>query len=281
MTLIDTAGTSVAASDGIRIVFAGHYGLEKAKKVQSNFNNLFALMMAGYRVRDAADWRQVDGGEDAFKALLNYIESCQQQPIGDYGHFKKWSREVFIKRAAELTGLKVSPELVHQAADAYWLTLTEETRVFSDALRLSDLIASHNRPLFLVTSSDARLQMQKDGQFIYNPTYSEALKRQRMELLRQKGLRFNAVSIGDPEDKPHLDFFVKALKVAESDLGSTIDPIQAIMLGDSFGGDLQTPKEQLGFGLVALREKDRTEIQINDTRQVTLGNLDDLPRFVS
>lgn len=45
------------------------------------------------------------------------------------------------------------------------------------------------------------------------------------------------------------------------------------MLGDSFGGDLQTPKEKLHFGLVVLRENGRTDTQIDDAKQITLGNL--------
>lgn len=279
-TLIDTAGTSTEASEGIREVFEVYFGVQKAEEVQQNFNILFALMMAGYRVRDD-DWTQVSGGKEAFERLLEYVESCQQQVIAAYGHYKKWSREIFIKRACELAGIDVEPELVHEAADSYWMTLTERTEVFPDALKLSDSITEHNCPLFLVTSSDARLKMQPDGQFVYDPGYSEGLKRQRMELLREKGLRFRAISIGDPEDKPHPNFFTKAINLAESDLGISIEPGSLIMLGDSFGGDLQTPKEQLGFGLVVLRNSECSKTHINDTHQVTLGNLVEIERFLS
>lgn len=278
-TLIDTAGISTSASDGIKTVFEVQFGLDKASEVRENFNNLFTLMMAGYRVQ-SDDWTQVRGGKKAFDSLLAYVESCQQQVIATHGHFKKWSREIFIKRAGEQAELDVTPELVHEAADAYWLSLTEQTSVFPDAIALSDSIATHSRPLFLITSSDARLKMQTDGQFVYDPAYSEALKRQRMELLREKGLKYRAISIGDPEDKPHPDFFLKALKLASTELGESVDVSKAVMLGDSFGGDLQTPKEQLNFGLVILREKDRSQTQVDDKHQVTLGNLEEVQQFL-
>lgn len=280
-TLIDTAGTSTTASNGIRTVFEPTFGAEKASEVQGRFNDLFALMMASYRVKNDEDWTRVPGGQEALHELISYFESSQKQVTAEYGHYKKWSREVFIKCAADDAGISVTPELVHEAADAYWLTLTEQTEVFSDALRLSSVIAEHQRPLFLVTSSDARLKMQSDGQFIYDPAYSEALKRQRIELLRDKGLRFNAMSIGDPEDKPHLDFFNKALRVAGEELGIDIEPSHAIMLGDSFGGDLQTPKERLGFGLVVLREKTKTTTEVNDSHQLSLGDLREVEKFFS
>jgi FMN phosphatase YigB (HAD superfamily) len=134
--------------------------------------------------------------------------------------------------------------------------------------------------LFMVTSSDARLKMQPDGQFIYDPEFSEALKRKRIELLKGKGLKFDAISIGDPEDKPHPDFFNKALRVAEAEIGAPVDTRNAIMLGDSYGGDLQTPKEILGFGMVVLRENGKPSVQINDASQVSLGALTEAERFL-
>jgi FMN phosphatase YigB (HAD superfamily) len=236
-------------------------------------------MMAGYRVRDD-DWQAVEGGKEAFDGLVSYFEASQQQVKATYGHFKKWSREVFIKRAAEQAEVAVTPELVHDAADAYWLTLTERTQLFPDALQLSNDIAAHGRPLFMVTNSDARLKMQPDGQFIYDPEFSEALKRKRIELLKGKGLKFDAISIGDPEDKPHPDFFNKALRVAEAEIGAPVDTRNAIMLGDSYGGDLQTPKEILGFGMVVLRENGKPSVQINDASQVSLGALTEAERFL-
>ena len=122
---------------------------------------------------------------------------------------------------------------MHEAADAYWMNLTRHATVFDDAIELANTIAKNGRPLYLATSSDARLRMQDDGTFVYDPRISEALKRERLEMLRHNGLQFNAISIGDPEDKPSIPFFEKAVSLAERDLGP-VAAQNAIMLGDSF-----------------------------------------------
>ncbi len=279
-TLIDTAGTTMSASKGIKRVFSVKFTSEQAQQVQDNFNNIFQLMMTGYRVKGEEDWQQVPGRKEAFDKLIDDIESAQVRVKQRYGAIKKWSREVFVKLAAEQAGLKIPPELVHESADAYWITLTEQTTVYPHALNLIQEIKRHNRPIYLITSSDGRLKMDQEGQFDYDPEYSEVLKRQRIELLREKGVSFNALSIGDPEDKPHLDFFEKGIKIAEQDLGKAVDTKNAIMVGDSFGGDLQMPKEQLGFGLVVLFQKARVNTEINDEHQITTGNLLDVINFI-
>jgi hypothetical protein len=279
-TLIDTEGASLLASEGVRQVFIPHCGEDKATEIKINFNAVFKLVVQGYRVRHVRDWQNVDGGKQAFDEVMNVMTALQLQVQKEYGHIKKWSREIYARIAAEKAGVSVTSELIQAAGDAYWITLTEQVTIFPDALRLTNTIAEHGRPLYLVTSSDARLIMQPDGQFTYDPAYSEALKRSRIELLRSRGLRFNTVSIGDPEDKPHVDFFMKPIKVAEAELGHPIDYASAIMLGDSFGGDLQTPKEQLGFGLVVLRERNHT-LQVDDEHQLTVGNLGDVAQFLS
>lgn len=280
-TLINTSSVSPASSEGIRIVFEPYCGPKKAREVQSNFNVLWDLMIDGYRVAHEDDWKTVQGGEQAFDELVAYFANSQREVQATYGHIKKWSREIFIKLAAERTGITVSPELVHEAANAYWMTLMEHVSIFSDAKKLTDKIFAHHRPLYLVTSSDGRLMMQPDGQFVYDPPYSEGLKRERVERLRNKGLNFNLISIGDPEDKPHRDFFNKALRMAREDLGRSFDHNNAIMLGDSFAGDLQTPKEQLGFGLTVLRDENQAGMIVKDEHQVITNDLGDVIRYLT
>ena len=51
------------------------------------------------------------------------------------------------------------------------------------------------------------------------------------------------------------------------------------MLGDSFAGDLQTPKEKLGFGLVVLREGSRDTTLVKDS-QLAVGSLGEVVRFL-
>lgn len=280
-TLINTAQASFPASEAFANVLIPHCGDDKAGAVQTYFNQMMELMLAGYRVQRYEEWQQVTGGKAAFDKLNTAIAVRQTLVQSAYGHVKKWSRELFIKLAAEKAEVNLSPELLHEAADAYWLAISQSSQVYPDALKLVIEIYRHKRPLYLVTSSDARLKMREDGQFTYDPAYSEGLKRQRMELLREKELLFNAVSIGDPEDKPHLDFFKKAVHIAELDLGTHIDPRNAIMVGDSFVGDLLVPKNQLNFGLVALREQGRKELKIDDERQITTGNLLEVTKFLA
>jgi hypothetical protein len=68
--------------------------------------------------------------------------------------------------------------------------------------------------------------------------------------------------------------------MAETDLGRRIDCSNAIMLGDSYAGDLQTPKEQLGFGLVVLREDGHTQPEIVDAHQITVSDVHDTVQFL-
>ncbi len=279
-TLIDTAGVSISASEGVRKVFSEEYTEQQAKQVQNNFNDIFQIMMTGYRVKNDDEWQQVAGGKAAFDKILENIENHQIRVKQKFGVIKKWSREVLVKLASDKANLNITPELVRKAADAYWLTLTEQTVVFSHVPELMQTIKKYNRPIYLLTSSDGRLRMDEGGQFDYDPQYSETFKRRRIELLRKKGIFFNALSIGDPEDKPHLDFFLKGLKIAEEDLGYAINTKHAIMVGDSFEGDLQVPKEQIGFGLVVLFQKDRMKTEIVDEHQIITGNLSEVVNFL-
>ena len=265
-TLIDTAGTTLAASEGIRLVFKTKFGPKVAKKVQDNFNNIFNLMLRGHQARESHKTQE-------YEDLISKVESLQNRVKEKYGSFKKFSREVFIKIAADEAGLETTPDLVHQAAEAYWLELTKKTEVFPGVISLISEIQKHNRPIYLITSSDGRLKMDENGLFDYDPTFSEGFKRRRIELLRQKGIIFDAISIGDPEDKPHLDFFQKAIRIAQQDYGSKLNLSNAIIVGDSYAGDLEVPKEKLGFGLSVLFHKTRSTTEINDSHQISTGDL--------
>jgi FMN phosphatase YigB (HAD superfamily) len=280
-TLVDTAKNSQNASEGINGVFSARFDAETGKKIQDRFNDFYNLMYEGYKVKKEMDWQNVSGGKTAFDELNTRVADHQKNLVAKYGTHKKWSREIFIKLATDDIGMSVTPELVHEAADAYWMTLARLSKPFPETMQLIDQIKSHHRPIYLITGSDARLKMREDKQFEYIPEYSEGLKRERIALLREEGIEFNGLSIGDPEDKPHPDFFQKGIKVAEDDLGHPIDLGNAIMLGDSFAGDLQTPKEQLGFGLVVLFQKDKNSTEVVDKHQLTTGKLNEVGNFLT
>lgn len=275
-TLIDTAGTSHLASEGIRKVFTDYFDLKIANKVTRSFNDIFNLLLAGYRVKQREDWKNVQGGKNAFDTLLNQIESYQINIKKDYGAIKKWSRETLIKIAADMNNLSITPEVVHEGANSYWVTLTNKTIVFSGAKKLFNYLNKKDQPIFLMTSSDARLKMQKNGQFIYDPAYSEKLKRERIELLRRKNLEFRLVSIGDPEDKPSIKFFQKAVSMAEASLGYSLNLNDCIAVGDSYAGDLETPHKRMGFGLVVLFAKGQTNLKNEEDGFISTGDLFEL-----
>lgn len=279
-TLSDTSDVSANATEGMRHIFASRYDDKTGLAIKELVNGYYNLMVQGYRVRLDTDWQRVPGGKQAFDELLAAVYGLQKQVIEQFGAPKKWSREIFVKMAADKIGIPVTAQLVNEATDAYWQELSRITNSYADAVALLAAIRQHKRPIYLMTSSDARLQMQPDGQFSYDPPYSESLKRKRIEQLRQKGINFNVLSIGDPEDKPDRDFFEKGIRIAEADLGQPIDLHKAIMVGDSFGGDLQTPKEQMGFGLVVLVNRDKEQLEIVDRHQLNTNDLSHITEFL-
>jgi len=280
-TLSDTSTVSSDATEGIRRVFKNKFGDKMAEAVKNQVNSYYNLMLSGYRVKNEDGWKNIEGGKSAFNKFVETVESFQPSVVKEYGTMKKWSREIFVKMAADKLGLEVMPELIHEAVDAYWVELSRITSAYTDAVNLINEIKAHNRPVYLLTSSDARLKMQPDGKFIYDPAYSEALKRERIEMLREKGIDFNVLSIGDPEDKPHKDFFEKAIKKASEDYGTPINLSNSIMVGDSFSGDLQTPKEQMGFGLVVLVDRTKSHLEVIDDHQINTDNLMQVTNFLS
>jgi hypothetical protein len=271
-TLITTADSSIPASDGIRSVFTSRFGEAVGIKLQNEFIEVFTAMLSIHRGNETAS---------KYDSLIEEIESYHKDLPAEYGKPKRWSREIFIAIAAKKLGIRVSEELICEAADAYWMNLTQIAGVIPGVIPLVKEIKRHNRPFYLVTGSDVRLSQRKDGRFSYDPHYSESFKRERLAILRQRGIDFNLVSIGDPEDKPHKDFFEKAVHVAEEDLGEKINLSNAIIIGDSFAADLQTPKEQMHFGLSVLYEKGKDTTEIFDKHQLVTGNLSTIIDYLS
>lgn len=279
-TLVNTADLTLVGSEGIRAVFEAHFGQEVAEKIQKNFQDVFNTMLFGHQRHTPDDWAGHTEEKEAYDALIEQITGLQREIKEQYGSIRKWSREVFIKIACEREGLSVDPEVIYEAADAYWMKLGQEQQLLSGVPELIQEMKRHNKPLFLVTGSDARLKLKENGQFVYDPAYSEGFKKARIELLREKGLEFATVSVGDPEDKPHLDFFEKGVKAAEEYLGQHIDLSKALMFGDGYVADLQTPKEKMGFGLVVLYQEGKTDTEVVDEQYVIMGNISEVTKFL-
>lgn len=280
-TLINTADTTEVASGGIKNVFAAKFGEEIALQVQNNFIAIFRAMMAGLRNKSDEDWQKSEVSKEAYDEVWKQVDAYQSEIKEKWGSIRKFSREVFIKMACDKEGIACDADLVQVAADAYWMSLSENVKLLPGVKEFVDEIKKHGRPLYLLTGSDARLKLKENGKFEYFPEFSEAFKRKRVELMRNRGLDFNIVSIGDPEDKPHVDFFEKAIHAAEADFGQKIDLTNSIIIGDSFAADLQTPKEKLNFGLVVLFQEGKEDTEVNDEHQITTGNLQEVTKLIS
>ncbi len=279
-TLINTAAVTPIAAEEIKKVFASNYSDEVGRQIETEFNHIFATMTIGHKAKSEYDWIPFPQEKSKYDDLMSTIEQTQVHIRKEHGGIRKWSREFFIWYAAKSVGLTVAPEIILEAADAYWLAISEKTTAYPSAIQLLQTIHEHNRPVFLVTGSDARLTFGTDGQFHYDPSYSEGFKRGRMQLLREKGITFHGISIGDPEEKPHKDFFLKGIRQAQENLGMPIDLRHAIVMGDSYAADLQTPKEQLNFGLAVLYDIHRRNTEIVDDHYAMIGSHSQLLDFL-
>lgn len=271
-TIIDTAGVNVLAANGIHDFIVNTYGTKKSKEFTKTFIQLFDLMLLGYRIKNEDEWIGKENEKKEFQLLVERIEYLQKPVKMKWGAIKKWSREVFIKIAAEKNGMSMSPNFISDAANTYWLTLTKNTIIFPGAVKLINKLHRNNLGVYFITSSDGRLTMRTDGFFEYEPNKSEALKRQRIELLKNRGIHYDVLTIGDPEDKPHISFFQKGIDDVQKLVRHSINSEECVMIGDSFAGDLQTPLEKLGFGHVVLFEKLRNQFELNG-KLIKLGDL--------
>lgn len=274
-TLIDTAGASPQATVAMRKVLERYFDHEVAVKFQDGVTRLFHLVLAGHQARRGEDMQL----EREHQRLISSLEKYQQPVREKYGVIKKWSREVFVKLIADEIGVTVTPAMVREAADAYWQTRAEVTHIFPHALTLLRQIREHGRLIFFLTSSDARLTMREDGLFEYDPVYSEERKRERVLAMRKRGLDYDDVSIGDPEDKPHLDFFMKGIRLVEKRLRQKLERGSCIVVGDSFSADLQTPLQQLGFGMGVLFVKGQKKTKSHGN-YISTGILSDVAHFL-
>lgn len=270
-TLIETAKNSLIAADDIFNSLKKDLSKNKASLIIDRFKYIFNTL---------ANQHWDNKGNNEYDLLIEKINKLQQPVIDKYGNIRKWSREVFLKIAADDNEILLKPKTLYRAIDAYWNKVSELSTPINGVLTLFNEIKEHKKPIYLITGSDARLKIDDDGLFYYDPTYSESFKAKRIEKLKDKGLSFNKVSIGDPQDKPSLDFFEKGLKIAQDDLGYRINTKNIIMFGDSYEADLKTPKENLGFGLVVLYRKGQEETKEESDGYVSTGNINSVQEYL-
>lgn len=204
--------------------------------------------------------------------MLEKIDALQAPIKEKYGSAKKWSRETFLKIALDNTNTEYKIDQLIQAVDNYWIKISEVAEVFPGTVEFLEKIQSAGGTRVFVTSSDARLTY--DGKvFDYDPKYSEAKKRTRIDALAKLGIKYDYLSIGDPEDKPDPAFFQKAIDLVEKAQGEKLNLSEAVIIGDSFNSDIKTPIEQMGFGIGVVFKKDQSEVIWETDNLVSTGNL--------
>lgn len=271
-TLIDTVKKHEVASDSIAGVLKPLVGEEKAEEVAKRFAETFQLLVTFHQsmVDD-----EVEIAEDARKLreeLQVRIDECQQEIKQQWGMAKKFSREVLLKLVGEDCGVSLAPEQIKECADSYWHRLESHTICFDDARKLTEDIARVGCPLYLITSSDARLALKENGQFEYEPESSRRFKMARIEKLRARGLYYRKAFIGDPVDKPTPEFFEMVYRGVERDLGRQLNPEHIVVLGDSYASDLHVPVSAWNATLGILYRRGQENVAFEQERVVSVGD---------
>lgn len=271
-TLINTATGHSKAMEMMKNVLIDA-GIEKklAKEAIKRVHFTTSLMIAGFLIREDLEWSYIPGGKEGYKELLFKIDDYQKGILDNWGFIKKWSREVFLKMAIDSLNIGLNTSLIKKAVDAHWEGITQHAEIFKSAKILFKELRRQQIPVYILTSSDGRLVF-KNGDFVYDPEYSEEAKRNRMMKLKKQGLHFNDIIIGDPDDKPSVNFFKKGIKIVEKNLGRKIRKEELVMVGNSYEDDLETPIKKLGFKTGILIDEGTKDIKINGGI-ITLGNL--------
>lgn len=246
-TLINTALYHTQALRKIKKYLMKHIDEESAKYITKRFNEIFLLMVAGFLFRTDKEWEKIPGGRKSYENLVNLITQHQVKVKEEWGFIKKWSREIFVKIAADEIKISLSNNVIHNTATVYWDTITKLTKPFEEAIKIVNYLTNKDHPVYLLTSSDGRLYI-KNGYFRYDEELSKAYKKKRMETLRDKGLQFKGIIVGDPEDKPLPQYYKRAIREIEKDLGEKINPAKLVITGNSFEDDLEIPILLFKFG---------------------------------
>lgn len=253
-TLINTALYHTQVLNDVERYLAKHIDENAAKYIIKRFNEIFLLMVAGFLFRTEKEWEEIPGGRKSYEDLVGLINKHQVKVKEEWGFVKKWSRETFLKIAADEINVHIPPDVIYNAATVYWNAITNITEPFEEAKELISYLTNQDYPVYLLTSSDGRLHVE-NGYFRYNDTISGNYKKNRIETLRNKGLSFKGIIVGDPEDKPLPEYFKRALLEIERDLGGKIDPSHLVITGNSFDDDMEVPITLFKFGEGFLLDK--------------------------
>lgn len=223
------------------------------KKFATEIDLWFKTILQGLRVKDE-DWSQVYGGKEWFYRLRRELAITQ----GD-ASVNEWSREIACMWAAKSIGMHFTEHDAIEASNMYWGCVSDYSLIYDDATEFLNMLRERGIRYHIFTGSDARLRW--DSKWIYDPVYASGMKAQRLIALRRQGIYPHSMTIGDPIDKPRAEFYISMFQNAEQACGA-IDPQKCITVGDSYQGDVITPKTVCGFlrGYWIQRECQRVQL---------------------
>lgn len=273
-TLIDTARMHDKAVLSVITRLKSFIHETEAVRIGKRFNDLFQLLIKAHQSNGpdaaASHSQSMMEAED----LTARIENDQQDIIERWGAPKRFSREALLKVAGDDYGVRFTAAQIQYTIDGYWEDLKYHPIYFSGAVTLTKRVMEAGYPLFIMTSSDGRLTLSDTGQFEYDPDLSRTFKADRVESLREQGLAYRDVIIGDPVDKPTPDFFEILYRRVEQGLSGRFNPRHCVVLGDSYRSDLKIPMSQWDAGLGILYRPGQAEAATEQQRVVSVGSWD-------
>lgn len=223
-TLVDFEPANQAGIRKLEEVFGERMG--------SEVDRIFQIVLEGNRKTPNEEWQE----RDEFNKIMDRIAKIQTEESKKKYGVKVWSRESYIIIAAENLGVKVNRETVERARDIYWAALGENYRLYSDAKSFLEFLKRLNIPLFLMTGSDAVLNVNEDLTLNYNPQFSKEYKMRRLTA-HFPGI---PVVVGDPIDKQYSEYF-DYLSEEVKKIGN-FSKERTLVVGDSEKADLMFPR---------------------------------------
>lgn len=272
-TLTDTAGSHESAALGLEDSLRHDFRPTKARHIVQRFSEVFDELLQIHQAH--AEDEDHDSKPTDDNDLPLRVDECQKDIRIRWGGIKKFSREVLLFLAAQDVGVHLTPSQVDSYTDLYWRNLDLSLNFIDGAVELTQEVGRIGVPLYIMTSSDARLSLNTNGQFIYRPMRSKQFKQDRLRHLRERGLWYVDAVLGDPIDKPDPRFFEQLRQLAAHQAASA-DLHQIVLIGDSYSSDLETPLEMWKEAQAVLFKSGQRTSRREADRIISIGEMSSL-----
>lgn len=230
--VIDMDAMVQAAHEGLQWGLAELLDDRTAERIVTQLKRSYATLRGQLRAG-------APGHDDAARELVRRIEGWQAGALDAGFELKLWSRQVLLAVALQDLGLKVSPQLVHAGAEAYWAAVHTHTVIPPDVPRALQRARDAGQVVHLATNSDGWMTYDAAAEtFTYDPEVSNRHKRRRLQPLLELGLSAEDITVGDPSGKPFPGFYQAVLRDLKTKTGQTIDLKQVLVVGDSLTNDI-------------------------------------------